>query len=255
MQHPDLAVVQAEAGSSTLKVEQIRDLQRTLSLAPYEAGYKIALLLRFEDANPSAANALLKTLEEPPPQVVMLVTASDVEALLPTIVSRCEVIRLRPLSIDGVSKGLQAWGVSEDEAKLLAHISGGRPGYAYTLSQNPELLNQRQNQFDALFRLLSASRVERFSYAEEISKDRDTIQSTLQTWLSLWRDVLLKSAGSTAPLTNLDRKDEIETLSKKVDLSGAKEIVTKLEKTRLQLDRYTNARLTLEVLMLDLPRL
>jgi DNA polymerase-3 subunit delta' len=255
MQHPDLSVVQAEEGSRTLKVEQIREMQRSLSLAPYEAQYKIALLLRFEEANPNAANALLKTLEEPPPQVVILATASDAEALLPTIVSRCEVIRLRPLRIRDVSEGLQTrWELPPDQAKLLAHISGGRPGFAYSLGQNPELLNQRQNQLDDLFRMLSVSRVERFSYVEEIFKDRETVQRTLQTWSSLWRDVLLKTAGSSTPLTNLDCVGEIEALSKKVNTTQAREIVTTLENTRRQLDRYTNPRLTLEVLMLDLPK-
>jgi DNA polymerase-3 subunit delta' len=256
MQHPDLVVIQAEEGSNTLKVEQIREMQRTLSLAPYEAAYKIALLLRFEEANPSAANALLKTLEEPPPQVVMLMTASDAEALLPTIVSRCEVIRLRPLSLDLVSEGLQTrWGLPAEEARLLAHISGGRPGYAYRLSQNPEMLRQRQNQLDDLFRLLTASRVERFSYVEELSKDRDLIQNTLQSWLTLWRDVLLRNAGAITPLTNIDREKEIEALSKKLSLAEVKQMAKTLEATQAQLDRNTNTRLTLEVLMLDTPTL
>ena len=256
MQHPDLAVVQAEEGSSTLKVEQIRDLQRTLSLAPYESSYKIALLLRFEEANPNAANALLKTLEEPPPQVVMLVTASDVEDLLPTIVSRCEVIRLRPLSLDLVSEGLQIrWGLSAEQARLLAHISGGRPGYAYKLSQNPDSLNQRQNQIDDLFRLLAASRVERFAYAEQLSTDKVIIQNTLETWLTVWRDVLLRSAGAIASLTNIDREGEIEALCSKLSLTKAKQMVKTLETTQIQLNLNTNTRLTLEVLMLDLPSL
>ncbi|MBC8508563.1 MAG: DNA polymerase III subunit delta', partial [Chloroflexi bacterium] len=129
MQHPDLVVVKAEDAGGTLKVDQVRELQRGLSLAPYEATYKIALLLRFEEANPNAANAILKTLEEPPRQVILFVTAQDTETLLPTIVSRCEVIRLRPLSIDQASRGIhEKWGIPEDEARLLAHLSNGRPG-------------------------------------------------------------------------------------------------------------------------------
>lgn len=255
IQHPDFSVVQGENGRA-LKVDQIRELQRTLSLAPYEATYKIALLLRFEDANPNAANALLKTLEEPPPQVVMLLTASDAEALLPTIISRCEVIRLRPLSIGQVSEGLQTrWGLPADEAHLLAHLSGGRPGYALNLSQNPEVLEQRESQLDEHQRLLSASRVERFSYAEELSKDKAILQSTLQTWLTFWRDVMLRTAGSSAPLTNIDRESEIDTLAGKVVLATAQTTVNQLERSIEQIERYINARLVTEVLMLDLPRI
>jgi DNA polymerase-3 subunit delta' len=255
-QHPDLSVVQAEEVGRALKVDQIRELQRTLSLAPYEAIYKVALLLRFEEANPNAANALLKSLEEPPPQVIMLLTASDSETLLPTIVSRCEVIRLRPLGIPRVSEGLQThWGIPAEEANLLAHISGGRPGYAQKLSQNPEALEKRQIQLDDILRLLHATRVERFTYAEELSKDRAYLQNTLQTWLTLWRDLMLRAAGSHSPLTNIDREAEIQELANQIDLVTAQEIVLLLEKSSAQIENYINPRLVTECLMLDLPNL
>ncbi len=107
MQYSDLLVVQAEQEGGTLKVDQIRELQHSLALAPYQGRYKVALLLRFEEAHPSAMNALLKTLEEPAPQVIILLTADSPENLLPTIVSRCEVLRLRPISLEQVSQGLQ----------------------------------------------------------------------------------------------------------------------------------------------------
>ncbi|MBU0510600.1 MAG: DNA polymerase III subunit delta' [Chloroflexi bacterium] len=256
MQHPDLAVVQAERVGGSLKVDQIRELQRGLALTPYEAKYRVALLLRFEEANPNAANALLKTLEEPPPQVVMMLTASDAESLLPTIVSRCEVIRLRPLPLDVVAAGLQTrWGLPPEDARLLAHISGGRPGYAINLHQNPETLKQRQTWLDDHQHLLGASRVERFAYAEELAKDKIALQGALDIWLSLWRDVMLRSAGASAPLTNPDREAEIEHLAAILDLPTAKGMVDTLERTQYLLDRYVNTRLTVEVLMLDLPRI
>jgi DNA polymerase-3 subunit delta' len=254
MQHPDLSVVQAEEAGRALKVDQIRGLQRTLSLAPYEATYRTALLLRFEEANPNAANALLKTLEEPPPQVIMLLTASDAEALLPTILSRCEVIRLRPLSIGLVSDGLHnRWGLPTEQAHLLAHISGGRPGYALKFSQNPEALEQRQRRLEELQKLLSVSRVKRFAYVEELTKDKADLQSTLQIWLTFWRDVMLRAAGSSTPLTNIDQEDKIIALAEEVELSTAQRFVNKLERSMGQIDRYINARLVAEVLMLDLP--
>jgi DNA polymerase-3 subunit delta' len=101
-QHPDLAIIQAEEVGGTLKVDQVRELQRSLNLAPYQARYRVALLLRFEEAHPSAANALLKTLEEPASQVILILTASSPDALLPTVVSRCEVFRLRPHTPDAL---------------------------------------------------------------------------------------------------------------------------------------------------------
>ncbi len=254
MQHPDLAVVAAEEVGGTLKVDQVRELQRGISLAPYEAPFKIALFLRFEEANPNAANALLKTLEEPPPQVVLFLTAQDTETLLPTIVSRCEVIRLRALPLEEVSQGMQTmWGIPDDEARLLAHLSNGRPGYAHWLSQNAAYREQRATWLDDHQRLLSENRTERFQYAEKLAKDRAGFFQVLQTWLSLWRDVLLKVSGSQTPITNLDYENEIDRLAKIIPLERAREMASNLELTKSRLERYTNARLTAEVLLLNLP--
>lgn len=254
MQHPDLDVVQAEQVGGTLRVEQVRLLQHNLSLAPYEARYRVALLLRFEEAHVSAANALLKTLEEPPPQVILLVTAESAERLLPTIVSRCEVLRLRPLSLEAVYQGLQSqWGLPEEEARLLAHLSGGRVGQAVFLHEHPEQLEQRKTWLDDHSRMLSATRFDRFNYAEALGKDKETLRLVLQTWAALWRDVLLRAAGAAAPLTNLDRMVEVEDLAEREGLSKARRMVQELEHTVELLDSNINPRLAAEVLLLDLP--
>ncbi len=96
MQHPDLTVIQADTEGGTLKVDQVREARRSLTLKPYQSKYRVALFLRFQEANDNAANALLKTLEEAPSYAVLILTADQAEGLLPTISSRCEVLRLRP---------------------------------------------------------------------------------------------------------------------------------------------------------------
>ena len=255
MQHPDLSVVQAEQVGGTLKVDQVRELQHSLSLAPYAARYRVALLLRFEEAHVSAANALLKTLEEPPPQVVLIVTAQDAESLLPTIVSRCEVLRLRPLPLEVLDQGLQSrWGLDSEKARLLAHLSGGRPGYALSLAQDKSSLEQRQHWLDDHRRLLTADRVERLAYSESHSKEREQLRHLLMVWLSLWRDVLLRASGASAPVTNLDRDEEISYLATNVGMQSASGVVSALQRTLDLIDRNVNARLAMDVFMLDLPQ-
>lgn len=256
MQHPDLFIVQSEEDSNSLKVDQVRALLHRLSLSAYEAPYKVALLLDFEEATLGAANALLKTLEEPPPQVILILTAENSSALLETVISRCEEIRLRPVALDTVQEGLERqWGIPAGQANLLAHISGGRPGYAIYLHENPKALKQRGIWLDDLGRLLAANRVERFSYAEEIAKDTETFQNLIQVWVSFWRDVMLQVAGSDTLVINLDRKSEIEATAHKLTLSQAQEMVNRLEKTQYLLSRHVNSRLTAEVLMLDFPQM
>jgi DNA polymerase-3 subunit delta' len=256
MAHPDLAVIQAAQLGGTLKVDQIRELQGSLSLAPYEAQYRVAVLLRFEEAHISAQNAFLKTLEEPPPRVILLLTAESPERLLPTVVSRCEVLRLRPLPVGEVHRGLQEqWGLPEDQALLLAHLSGGRPGYALRLFQSPEMLEARRVRLEDHLRLLASSRGQRFVYAEKLVKDKDGLLDTLQTWASMWRDVLMCAAGSVAPLVNLDQAQEIERLASRFGLHKANEVILAIQRTSELLEHNVNPRLAIEVLMLDLPYL
>jgi DNA polymerase-3 subunit delta' len=255
MQHPDLAVVQTEHPGEILKIEQIRKLGPSLSLAPYEARYRVALLLRFEEANQNAANALLKTLEEPPARVVLILTAESSDRLLPTIVSRCEVLRLRPLPLDTLQDGLQThWAVPAQDAKLLAHLSGGRPGYALRLFHDPKQLEQRHSRIKQMYQLLSASRVERFGEGEKLAKDKDNLRQTLRLWMSVWRDVMLKSAGANAPLTNLDQADKVAHLAASCGLAEAQKMVSRIQRTLDLLDRNINTRLATEVLLLDFPK-
>lgn len=262
MQHPDLAVVQADQRGGTLKVDQIRLLQRSLSLAPYEARYRIGLFLHFEEAHASAQNALLKTLEEPPPQVVLLLTAQTAEGLLPTIVSRCEVLRLRALPAGQVSLGLQQrWDLPAEQAQLLGPVSGGRPGYAVRLHQDPESMEQRQDWLDDMRRLVGASRAERFAYAETITRwkdkekslEKEKLRETLLVWISFWRDIFLRAADRQAPITNPDRSQPIDDLAARCGLNAAHSALSALERALDLVNGNVNPRLAVEVLMLDLP--
>lgn len=260
MQHPDMVVIESLDGDGlskeggTLKVDQVREMQRTLTLKPYQAKYRIALFLRFQEANDNAANALLKTLEEAPAHAILLLTAETPEQLLPTIVSRCEILRLRALPISAIEADLIERGVETERARLLAHISGGRPGYARKLVDDSTLLEKREERLNDLQTLLPAPRVEKFSYADKLSKDKDAMRQAILIWLSYWRDVMLRVAGAETPLTNVDRNMEIEFLAGRLDLSTARRVVNDLENTLEKMDRNVNSRLLAEVLLLDWPR-
>ncbi|RPI82795.1 MAG: DNA polymerase III subunit delta' [Chloroflexi bacterium] len=262
MQHPDLSTVQAEQEGGTLKVDQIRELQHSLALAPYEARYRIALLLRFEEANQNAQNALLKTLEEPNRQVLMLLTASSAEDLLPTIVSRCEVVRMSAVPLEELKTGLQTfYKIPAEEAALLAHLSEGRPGLARRYYNERKLLDSRETVLGEHRHLLSSSRAERFAYADKVTKrtkDRDPreeLRKILVIWLSYWRDILLTTAGAEAPITNLDHKTEIEALAAALNLQTVHKAAAAIQRTLGLLEINANTKLALEVLLLDLPRL
>ena len=140
MRHPDVNIIQSDSEGGTLRVDQIREVQRALSLKPYQVNYRVILFLRFQEANDNAANALLKTLEEAPAHAVLILTADTPEQLLPTIISRCEIIRLRPLQTSVIEADLIEHGVEAERARLLYNISGGSPCYERTFIDDDTLL-------------------------------------------------------------------------------------------------------------------
>ena len=259
MQYADLAIIQAEKEGGTLRVEQIRSIRQSLSLKPYQGKYRVALFLRFQEANANASNALLKTLEEAPAYVVLVLTADTPEQLLPTIVSRCEVLRLRPLPVEIVESYLKESGADETASHLLAHVSGGRPGYALRLMQDKDELDFRATRLADLQKLLKSTRRERFSYAEKLTdrkyEARERFRDTLLLWLAFWRDVLLRAAKSDSPLANVDYITEVESLAARLSLPQARQLVTAAEGAVDRLERNVNARLLAEVLLLDWPKI
>ncbi len=254
MQHPDLSIIQSESEGGTLKVDQIREVQHTLTLRPYFAPYKAALFLRFQEANANAQNALLKTLEEAPAYAVLILTADNAEQLLPTIVSRCEILRLRPLPVAEVEGYLTQRGADPARARLLASLSGGRPGAAIRLNDDPAALSARAERLDDLFHLLNAPRRARFAYAEKAAKDKDALRATLQTWSACWRDVMLRAAKPDAPIANLDYEHAIQSLAARLNLPTARRMVALLEQAIARLEKNVNARLLVENLLLDWPQ-
>lgn len=253
--HPDLHVVESERSGASLKIEQIRDLQRQLALTPLEGRWRVAILRRFEEATISAANALLKTLEEPPAYVVMVVLAADADVLLPTIVSRCQQVPLRPLPAARVREALvERWGAEHEDADLVAHLSGGRLGWAVSMLADTAGLQRRAQRLDEMGELLEASTVDRFRYAGRLARDPVATQETLDLWLGWWRDVMLLAADADASLTNVDREGEARDQARRFGLGRSTTMVEALRSATDRLRRNANPRLTLEVLMLDLPR-
>src|SRR5688572_22741569 len=266
MQHPDLSVIEPTikdpdnskelipGPNGEIRISQIRALQKTINLKPYQSRYRVLIFLRFQQANIEACNALLKTLEEAPSYAVLILTADNPEQLLPTIVSRCEVLRLRPLQVDEVQRELENTGMEGDRAKLIAHISGGRFGYAQRLIGDEALLGRREERLNDLQSLISASRVEKFAYADKLAKDKESMRQAILVWLSYWRDVMLRTARAESPLVNVDRNMEIEDLADRMDLSSARRVVSGLENTLEKMERNVNSRMLAEVLLLDLPK-
>ncbi|HEY6074018.1 MAG TPA: DNA polymerase III subunit delta' C-terminal domain-containing protein [Anaerolineales bacterium] len=281
MRHPDLAIVAPVVRDGTIKVEQVREAQSLIYLKPYQSRFRISLFLDFQQATIPAQNAMLKTLEEAPAHAILILVANEPEQLLPTIVSRCEVLRLRPAGVPEVERMLEGEGVAPEKSRLLAHIGDGRAGYAKTLLADEEGMATRAQRLEELHALLKSSRVQRFAYAEMLAKTRCkdvhvaehitltrpeeselerirgkcVLDKTLPIWLSFWRDVLLRTAGAETPITNLDQEARINELAARMDVASARKVVANLELGIARLDRNVNKQLLTEVILLDWPHM
>jgi DNA polymerase-3 subunit delta' len=249
--HPDVHLIAPDGPS--IKIEAVRELQHAVSLSTVEGRYRVVIIDEFDRATISAANALLKTLEEPPGMVVLLLTATRLESLLPTIVSRCQILSLRPVPVERVSGALRAQGVEGARARLLGRLSQGRIGWALAAAGDEHLLAERAEALDAVQSLVHASHVERFAWAQSLSKTPDQVPYVLEVMASWWRDVLLVAAGSTVPVANVDHEDELQDWAVRHDVGVARSALHAIRDTAWRLDHNANLRLTLEVLALDLP--
>lgn len=255
-QHPDLLVLERQEGDREIKIAAVRELSLSLSRTPLETRYQIALLLDFENASEEAANALLKTLEEPGPSAVLCITAPDADSLPATVVSRCELLLLRPTPVGKLAAALtQHLSIARDEANLLASLSSGCPGRAIRWHDDRASLEQRAQWLDSAEQLLYASRVQRFAFADFASKDREAMRKLLLLWLSFWRDVAIRTGRSSSSISNTDKAETITTLSARLTLREAENALKATERGLEQLNTNVNARLAMEGLMLALPSL
>ena len=256
--YPDFTIVEAERVGGTLKIDNVRDLQRTLALRPYEAQYRVAILRRFHEANAATQNAILKTLEEPGPNVVMILTVENVDRILPTILSRCQVMNLRPLSLQLTQQALEYAPYAETaeniDHDLLARLSGGRLGWALRVLQDPLELEDRNEALALLAEVLeSRTRVARFAIAEKLAKDKVKLQHVLDYWLTLWRDLMLTATGSAAPIINIDYQERLQQWASFTTYGTAHHALEATRQAIKDLGKNANTRLLMEVLLLRYP--
>ncbi len=255
---PDLIMATGENGSP-LKIEAIRDVARLLALKPYSARYRIAIFEDFDLVAPQAQDALLKTLEEPAAQAVMIVLASAPERVLPTIRSRAQTIPLRPAPQQLITAALVARGGDEDRADLIARLSSGRIGWALNAIEDEELLAFRREMLDELREIVAGKRLARIKAAEQLSKrvgnDKAALREILEIWQTYWRDVLLQSYDCPVKPCNSDRADEIRSLAARASAEAALGALEATRRTMAALATNANIRLALDALLLDYPGL
>ena len=240
-----------------ISIEQIRQLQHSASLPPFEGKYKVFIIDGAESLSIEAANCLLKTLEEPVGKVVFILLTINERLLPATVVSRCqrvELLRSAPSEIEVAL--MNNWSVEPQKAKLLARLSHGCLGWAVRAIDN-DSLEERAGRLDELVDILDAGNEERFAYSaqlvNEFNQHREVVQERLDLWLDWWHDLLLVKTGSGNIVTNIDRLDALTDIEKGYNLSQIRDFIENIRVAGNQLRLNANPQLVFEVLMLSIP--
>lgn len=242
--HPDLQFIRPEG--SLLKIGQIRELQRQVIYEPLEASRKIYILTDVDRMNPEAENCLLKTLEEPPAASVLILLTSNVQALLPTTRSRCQILQFRPMPTQELAEILvDRFSVVPKQATALAIAAGGSVGKALTQLENGDPLIEQVPEI-----LRETDRLAAFRLAEDFKNNPDTL-GELVTW---YRDLLfLQQDAPRELITHIYSVEELRTIVPYYSRLRIQQAIQTIFDTKSLLENTnTNATLALEVMCLKL---
>lgn len=249
--HPDLHTL--EPDGSSIKIEQVRAIQRDLSLRPHEGRRKVCLIEAADLMTTAAANALLKTLEEPRGDTLLILLSSQPQRLLETIRSRCQILQFPRQPVELIRASLQTQlGVTDDEAHVLAALSEG--SFKKAFGKDRQLyLEERRILLKTLTALSAGSILPTLEFAEQLAGEKATLPDILEIFQAFYRDVLLTLHGrDTAELVNLDLDEKVRRVAGREDVTNVLAKLDALKNARWQLERNLNPQLVMEVLLLRL---
>ncbi|MFQ5835575.1 MAG: DNA polymerase III subunit delta', partial [bacterium] len=248
LNHPDVRVITPEEGS--IKIEQIRDLKREAGYKLFEGKKKVWIIEEADKLTLEAANSLLKILEEPPPDVVFILISEIPEKLLPTILSRCEIIHFFPLSSKALHSIIAEYLPSNSpKANLIKKLARGRVGEVLNLIKDENILKARDAVLDILSKKISLEDIFRLI---NIWKDYGTteLERILDVIIFWFRDLLILKQGNRKEVFNYDRIEELKNQKEVYSYGSIKQAIETVERTKGYLKCNVNQSLALEAMWL-----
>jgi DNA polymerase III subunit delta' len=249
--HPDLHILEPDGAS--IKIEQIRGLQKELSYRPLEAPKKVCLIDGAEKLNPSAGNSLLKTLEEPTGDALLILITARPEGVLSTIRSRCQRLPFVRLPQEKLRQVLlERLGVDETQSHILTALSEG--SFKKALGKDRDLyLDKRRTLLKSLTALSPGSIIPLFELARQLSEQKEQLPEILEMFQAFYRDLLLFRHGRPEQeLVNIDLLDKIRRTAGRETVASLLRKLDAIVASRRQLERNVNRQLAMDVLLLHL---
>lgn len=252
-EHPDVRVVGPEGKGGQIKIEKIREIVADAPFRPFEGRRRVSIVDASERMNVHTANAFLKTLEEPPPWLILVLVTENAAALPVTILSRCQTYRFAPLDVKDVEKLLvEQHDLEPDRAALLAALSGGSLKKALDFEQ--EELHELREEALKLLAIVSErpEQQELVKAAERLAK-HDDLAVVLRLLVGLARDAAVTRSGGTA--LHRDLSERLELVARHAPPEAWLRAQEAVEQALVDIkERYLNKRITLNQLFLSLSR-
>mgnify|MGYP001209602135 FL=1 len=258
--HPDVEMIDSHSfNDSTSNAKILKDVAREIrnkaNLRPYEAKYRVFLIGEAKKMTLHTANALLKLLEEPEPNVLYILVASSEQDLLPTVASRCQKIRLNKMGVtDTVAFLIQEAGVDISDATEMAQLA--QAGIEWEGNRE----NDRTNLLQIRARLANISSViestlkSQLKYADQLvskwSENDEAVRDEIQLWLNWWRDLLMVKIGMPSLVICSSQLDELDRNAGKYEVSGIKSAIAVIQETVDCLDHNVNPKLAIPYMVL-----
>lgn len=244
--------INIEPTGTSIKIAQIRDLQSDIIIKPHSK-YKIYVINHAEKMTVESQNALLKTLEEPPEYAIIILVTNNKESLLPTIKSRCEIIKFLPISIMELKNYLMDRGVEEKRSVLLANFSRGSIEKALELSDSSDFSIMRDDIQKYIQYILDKNMVEILNISSDMDKYKDKVIIVLDMMINYFRDIMIcKDRADKDMLINGDRITFIQNMSTKITYSQVSKIIDIIEETKRKMRSNCNFTVSIQVMALNI---
>ena len=250
--HPDIHWVEPAGRANKISIDDIRSVQKEISLKAYEGKWKVFIILEAQKMTEQAANCLLKTLEEPPRSSLIVLSAEGLSGLLPTIVSRCHLIKFYPLNYETLKEILISdYKLDPETVHFLSAQTEGRIGRALELKDQDALLKKNR----LIERIRQPGGGRGASYDIFNIKDKKELSAQIAYLLNWFRDILVFKAGlSASSVINADRLEGIKSESRYWDFEDLEKILTQIDEADTLIKQNVNPKIALEVMLQGLEK-
>lgn len=250
---PDFIVIEKEDKSHRIKIEQIRNMKSGVYEKPI-SDYKIYIIKDAHLMSEEAQNAILKTIEEPPSYAIFIFITENIESLLPTIRSRCDIVRFTPLKREEIKLYLtDKYSLDDKSALVYSAFSGGSISRAEELMNDSDFREMREDIQNCISVISDRNRMKIEFLADGIEKYEKEIINLLDIMINYLRDIIIiKEKLDTDLITNIDRITFIENMSRKISCSQIASIIDIIEDTKEKLRGYCSFKMSIQVMFLNI---